>query len=136
MLEHQFGIMFVYVDAVNAVALTIAFLFIMITLYTMVLQRTRDIAILKSSGASDSFIIRQVVAESMLLTAGGTIVGIAMSFLGAYAIETYRPLLTVEISREFVVLGILVAIGGAFLSAVYPAWRATRVDMVEAIAWE
>ena len=57
-LMQNFGIMYTYVDAVNAVALVIAFLFIMITLYTMVLQRTREIAILKSMGASNGMILR------------------------------------------------------------------------------
>jgi len=59
MLHEKFGIMFLYVDAVNIVALVIAFLFIMITLYTMVLQRTHEIAILKSSGASGFFLLRR-----------------------------------------------------------------------------
>ncbi len=136
MLERQFGIMFVYVDAVNAIVLVIAFLFIMITLYTMVLQRTRDIAILKSSGASDAFIVRCVLAESALLTAAGTVAGIAMSFAAGRLIEAVRPLLTVRITWEFILTGVAAAALGAFLSAVYPAWRATRVDMVEALAWE
>ena len=85
MLMEKFGIMFVYVDAVNAIALVIAFLFIMVTLYTMVLQRTREIAILKSCGASDAFLLRQVLAESLLLTGAGLAAGVAMSFLAAWA---------------------------------------------------
>ena len=83
MLEHRFGILFHYVDAVNAIALVIAFLFIMVTLYTMVLQRTRDIGILRSCGASSAFIIRQVLAESALLTAAGVVVGVALSLAAA-----------------------------------------------------
>ena len=47
MLQQTFGVMFRYVDAVNVIALVIAFLFVMVTLYMMVLQRTREIAILK-----------------------------------------------------------------------------------------
>lgn len=136
MLENQFGIMLNYVDAVNAVAMVIAFLFVMITLYTMVLQRTRDIAILKSSGASGWFIVRQVLAESLLLTAAGTVVGIGLSFLAAPAIEAVRPLLTVVITWRWVALAAIVALVGALVSALYPAWRATRVDMVEALSWE
>ena len=55
-LENTYGIMFTYINIVNVIALVIAFLFIMITLYMMVIQRTRDIAILKSCGASNTFI--------------------------------------------------------------------------------
>jgi len=136
MLTRQFGIMFVYVDAVNAVAMVIAFLFIMITLYTMVLQRTREIAILKSSGASKAFIVRQVLAESMILTGVGTLAGIAMSFAAAAVIEARFPLLTVRITPHWVAVAIAVAVVGSLASAAYPAWRAARVDMVEALSWE
>jgi putative ABC transport system permease protein len=136
MLEHQFGIMFVFVDAVNAVAVTIAFLFIMTTLYTVVLQRRRDIAILKSSGASNGFILRQVLAESLLLTALGTMTGVVLSLTAGALIETFRPLLTVQWSWRWIGIACLVAATGAILSGLYPAWRATRVDMIKVLAWE
>ena len=136
MLEDEFGIMFVYVDVVNVVALVIAFLFIMITLYTTVLQRTRDIAILKSTGASKTFLIRQVLVESFLLTMGGCGIGIALSFAAGWAIEKSFPLLTVQISWDWIMTAILAAMVGAILSGSYPAWRATQVDMIEAMSWE
>jgi putative ABC transport system permease protein len=136
MLEEKFGILFVYVDAVNGIALVIAFLFVMNTLYTMVLERTREIAILKSCGASSAFILRQIVIESAILTAGGATLGVAMSFLAAWGIQTIRPLLTVEISWTWIALAAAAATGGAMLAALYPAWRATRVDMVEALSYE
>ncbi len=136
MLEKQFGIMFVYVDAVNIVALVIAFLFIMITLYTMVLQRTRDIAILKSSGASNAFLVRQVLAESLLLSLGGTLTGIGLSVPASWAIEHFWPLLTVQTSWRWIIAASIAAVIGAFVSGLYPAWRATRVDMVEAMSYE
>jgi putative ABC transport system permease protein len=136
MLVEKFGIMFRYVDAVNGVAMVIAFLFTMITLYTMVLQRTREIAILKSSGASNFFIVRQVLAESLMLTAAGTVAGILLSFAGAKLIETFAPLLTVTITPRWIFIAAAAAMGGAILSAVYPAYRATRVDMLQALTYE
>ena len=128
--------MFTYVDVVNVIALGIAFLFVMITLYTMVLQRTREIAILKSCGASGAFILRQVGGESAILTAFGTGVGIAMSFAAAAAIEHFRPLLTVRISWRWIGIAIAAAAAGSLIAALWPAWRATRVDMVEALSHE
>ncbi len=136
MLVSKWGIMFTYVDAVNIIALVIAFLFVMTTLYTMVLQRTREIAILKSCGASNGFIFRQVLGESWLLTGFGTILGIAMSFLAAWGIDNFKPLLTVKISPRWIVMAILAAVVGSFISALYPAWRATKIDMVEALMYE
>ena len=136
MLTRSFGIMFVYVNMVNVVALIIAFLFIMVILYTMVLQRTRDIAILKANGASNGFLIRQVVAESILLTAMGVGLGIALSFLSAWIIQAYRPLLTVVIEPERIGWAVAAAGVGALASSLYPAWRATRVDMAAALSLE
>jgi putative ABC transport system permease protein len=136
MLEHKFGVMFVYVDAVNVIALVIAFLFIMTTLYTMVLQRTREIAILKSCGATGAFILRQILAESMLLTAAGVAAGVALSFLTAWLIQRLAPLLTVTITWQWIAVAAGAAALGGIVSAIYPAWRATRVDMVEALTLE
>ena len=136
MLQEKFGIMYRYVDAVNAIALIIAFLFIMTTLYTIVLQQTREIAILKSFGASKGLILRQVLAESAILTAAGTVMGVAMSFVAAWLVEVFCPLLTVTITWHWVLIAVAAATVGAFLSGLYPAWRATRVDMVAALTLE
>jgi len=134
MLMTKFYLMFGYVDTVNAIALAIAFLFIMITLYTMVLQRNRDIAILKASGASNWYITRQVMIESALLTMGGTLLGIVLSFLAGWLIQTFKPLYTVEITPKWLLIALCAAAAGATLSSLYPAWRATRVDMAEVLA--
>jgi ABC-type lipoprotein release transport system permease subunit len=136
MLQHTFGVMFTYVDVVNAIVLLIAFLFVMVTLYMMVLQRTREIAILKSAGASGWFILRQVMGESGILTASGTALGVALSFLAAMLIEKLRPLLTVDITLKWIMVAAGAALAGAIVAAIYPAWRATRVDMIEALSLE
>lgn len=136
MLVEKWGIMFTYMDIVNAIALVIAFLFIMITLYTMVLQRTREIAILKSFGASNAFILRQVLAESLMLTGFGTVMGIALSFGAAWLIQTIKPLLTVTITWQWIAVAIAAAAAGAVVSGLYPAWRAMRVNVVEALTME
>ena len=136
MLVEKFGILFVYVDMVNVIALVIAFLFIMVTLYTMVLQRTREIAILRSCGATGLFILRQVLAESVLLTGLGTAIGIGLSFPAAWAIRAARPLLTVAITWQWIALAIAAAAAGALLSGLWPAWRAVKIDVVEALTLE
>ena len=135
-LEAKFQMMFVYVDMVNLIAMGIAFLFIMVMLYAMVLERTRDIAILKANGASNMFLLSQVVGESVIMTGMGTAGGIALSFLAAWLIGVFDPLLTVDITAQWILTAIVIAAIGAVLSAIYPAWRATRVDMVEALTLE
>ena len=118
---------------VNAVALVITFLFIMITLYTMVLQRTREIAILKSMGAGGAFLLRQVLAESLLLTAAGTALGLGMSLATSWSIEKIRPDLTVSITAGWVGIALIAAAVGGTLAGLYPAWQAIRIDVAESL---
>ena len=134
MLQAKFDILFGIINVINAVALSITFLFIMITLHTMVLQRNRDIAILKASGASNWCITRQVMVEAALLTLGGMVLGVGLSFVAGWIIHTLMPLYTVEITWQWIAIAFGAASAGATLSSIYPAWRATRVDMAEVLA--
>ena len=136
MLESRFGIMYVYVDAVNAVTLVVAFLFILVTLYTMVIQRTREIAILRSMGAARLYILREVLAESLILTFLGAAAGVGLSFAAAGIIQAAEPLLTVAITWGWIVTAAVVALVGGTAAAVYPGWCAIRVDVVEALNFE
>ena len=135
MLQQKLGIMYVYVDAVNAIALVISFLFIMVTLYTMVLQRTREIAILRSLGASRWYVLRGVLAEAMLLAGAGAGAGIALSFPSGWLIQTFS-LYAVTITLPWVGIALAAAAAGALLAGLYPAWRATKVDVVQALTLE
>jgi len=136
MLTERFSVMFMYVDTVNSVTLIVAFLFIATALYTTVLQHRRQIAILMSCGASKRFILAQVVSESAMLTCAGAAGGIAGAFVAADLIQKVKPLLTVRITPQWVLIALAACAIGAVLSALYPAWQATRVDMVESLTWE
>jgi putative ABC transport system permease protein len=134
-LQRKLGIMYLYVDIVNAVSLAISFLFIMVTLYTMVLQRTREIAILRSLGASRAKVMRGVLAEALLLTAAGTAAGVAAAFLAGWLIQSLT-LYSVTITAPWIGVAVAAAAAGAILAGLYPAWRASKVDVVEALTFE
>ncbi len=135
MLNDQFGIMFVYVDAANTITLIVAFLFVLVTLHTTVIQRTREIAILRSMGATRGFVLRQVTCESLILTACGAAAGIAVSFPAGALVESLT-FLTVTITGGWVVTAGAVALVGGTAAALYPAWCAIRLDVSEAINME
>lgn len=135
-LQEKFSIMLTYVDMVNIIALIIAFLFVMNTLYTMVLERRREIAILRSCGASGWFILRQVLGEAMILAGAGAVIGIAMSFGASALIGHFKPLLTPELSVHWMIVAAGAAALGAIVSSLYPAWRATRINMAEVLIYE
>ena len=66
----------------------------------------------------------------------GAAFGILLSFPASWLITVFKPLYTVQISLQWVAIAVAAALAGSLLSALYPAWRTTRVDMVEALAFE
>ncbi|MCD4699265.1 MAG: ABC transporter permease [Phycisphaerae bacterium] len=136
MLESRFGIIYPFVDTVNAITLIVAFLFILVTLLTMVIQRRREIAILRSMGATRRFILKEILAESLILTVLGAASGIALSPAAGAAIEAARPLLTVQITARWMLIAAAAAVLGGSLAAIYPAWRAMNVDVAETMSLE
>ena len=133
MLLSRFGLLYLYVDAVNAVTLIVAFLFVLVVLYITVIQRTREIALLRSMGATRGFVLRQVVCESLILTLCGAAGGVLLAFPAGAGIEALKPFLTVTITPRWILLAGGVALAGGLAAALYPAWRAANVDITEAL---
>jgi len=121
-------------DVVCGISVVVSFLFILLTVYTMVLERTKEIAILRSLGAGSGFICRQVITESLLISIAGIIAGIALSYGGKIFIETTWPLLTVEIKAQWLGLAVVVGLAGGLVSSQIPAWLAVRTDPLAALS--
>lgn len=124
-----------FANYVTIVALSISFLVILLTMYTVVVERTRDIGILKSLGATRLFIGRAVITESLILCVMGVAVGVGLSFFAAWLIPTLS-LLNVSISIEWVAIAGLVGLAGGVLGAFYPAAVAAGKDPVVALTYE
>ncbi|KPJ49442.1 MAG: hypothetical protein AMJ38_03330 [Dehalococcoidia bacterium DG_22] len=125
-----------FITAVISVALAITFLVVLLAMYTAVVERTREIGILKAMGATRWFIIREVLAESVAICVAGVVAGAALSVGVKAAIEWGFPLLTVELRPHWLVVAALLGIVGGALGALYPASVAVRRDPVEALSYE
>jgi putative ABC transport system permease protein len=125
-----------FIGAITATTLVVSLLVVSLAMYMTILQRTRDIGILKSLGASQWLIMRDVILESLLLTGLGVIAGYVLSLAAASAIRFAYPLLTVEIDLDWVVRAGALGLVGGLLGALYPAWFAARQDPVRALRWE
>jgi putative ABC transport system permease protein len=122
-------------EVVTGIAVIIGFLVIFQSMYTAVLERTREIGILKSMGASKGTIVGVVLRECGVLALAGVIVGIA----GVFVLQVImRHVFTVEfeITSDWVVRGAVIAFVGSLCGALYPAWMAARKDPIEALAYE
>jgi len=125
-----------FINTMIAIAVAIGFLVIFLSMYTTIIERTREIGVLKSLGASKLYIVRIVLSETTLLCIAGVAAGIGLSYLMRIIFIRIFPTLTILISADWILRAALIAIVGGLLGASYPAWMASRKDPVEALAYE
>jgi putative ABC transport system permease protein len=102
-----------------------------------VLQRTREIGILKSLGASRGYVLQLIVAEAFVMGLCGTVGGILLSFVARWVILTLVPAsLQQAIAYNWWPRAALIALFASLLGALYPGFRAARQDPIEALAYE
>jgi putative ABC transport system permease protein len=125
-----------FIHAMIALAVSIGLLVIFLTMYTTVIERTRDIGVLKSIGGTRSFIIRALLTESAALCIVGIGAGIGLSYAVRAAFLAGFPTLSIEITVPWILRAGAIALAGAVLGASYPAWIASRKDAVEALSYD
>ncbi len=125
-----------FIGVVIGVSVIIGFLVIFQAIYTAVMERTREIGILKSLGASKLYIVNVVLRETLLLAVAGIIVGVVVSLLARVGIQQRWPLVHIDRSNEWILRAALIAIVGATAGAIYPAYKAAQKDPIDALAYE
>ena len=125
-----------FITAMIAIAVAIGFLVIFLSMYTAITERTREIGILKSLGASKGYIIAIILREATLLAAVGILTGYGGSMIARKAILATFPTLSVELTWDWRFYAASLALLGSLLGAFYPALRAAQLDPVDALAYE
>jgi putative ABC transport system permease protein len=126
-----------FIAVIVGIGVVIGFAVVCLSMYMAVLQRTREIGILKSLGGSKGFIIRIIWAEALLLGLGGTAFGIILSYGARLAIEALQPAsFQVEIVYAWWPRALAITLAGATLGALYPGLSAASHDPIEALAYE
>jgi len=123
-------------DVVITIAVIVGFLVIFQTMYTAVLERTREIGILKALGGSPWFILDCLLRETVLLALVGSVLGIAMTYGARWLIKVFAPMMVTVIVPDWWPIATAISIVGALAGALYPGLRAARHDVVEALAYE
>ena len=127
----------IFIAVITGMTVMVGFLVVFLSMYTAVVERTREIGILKALGAKPFTIIDLLIREAVVLAMLGWIIGIALAFLAKLVImHTIPASLTVIDVPEWWPKAALIALSGAILGALYPGLRAARQDAIEALSYE
>lgn len=126
-----------FIGVVITLAVVVGFLVVFLSMYTAVLERTREIGILKSLGATPGYILGILLRETAVLAAGGALLGIVLTFGTRWLVNTFAgPSLTQTIVVDWWPITTVIAMVGSFLGTLYPGWKAIRQDALEALQYE
>jgi putative ABC transport system permease protein len=125
-----------FTSAVVLVSMLISFMVILLAMYTTIFERTREIGILKSLGASRAFVVAMVLRESVIICILGVILGTGISEVIRKAVTSAFPTLQVEMRLGQIAYCSLLGIIAGLLGATYPAYKAAKMDPVKALSYE
>jgi putative ABC transport system permease protein len=126
-----------FIWVVIGLGVLVGFLVVFLSMYTAVLERTREIGVLKALGASPRYILNILLRETVLLAIAGSVVGILLTYVTRFAIHTFTPGTLIQaIVPEWWPIAAGIALAGAILGAFYPGLKAARQDAIEALAYE
>jgi putative ABC transport system permease protein len=123
-------------DVVIGISTVIGFLVIFQSMYTAVMERTREIGILKSMGAGKFSIVSVVLRETTLLTIAGILFGLVFAYALRNGLHARFPTLSFELTLAWDIKAVVIAILGSIFGAIYPALKAARKDPIDALSYE
>lgn len=121
---------------VVVVSMLISFMVILLAMYTTIFERTREIGILKSLGASKTFVVTMVLRESVVICALGVLLGTFVSQIIRKIINFSFPTLQVEMDLPQIGVACMLGLIAGVLGALYPAYKAAQMDPVKALTYE
>ena len=127
----------IFMGVVVGLAVLFGFLVVFLAMHSAVLERTREIGILKAVGASPTYIFRILALETAVLAVLGTVAGILFSFGTRALIQIFIPASMVQaIVPEWWPIAGAVTLAAALLGVAYPAWKAVRQDTLESLSYD
>lgn len=113
----------------------VSIIFVLLSMYTTITERRKEIGILKSLGASRLFIIRTIEGEAAIIGVLGVVLGFLVAAAASVVIGRGFSL-AFEFSAGWAITAIAIALFGSLIGALYPAWRASTIDPVEVMVNE
>jgi putative ABC transport system permease protein len=134
---NSIGPLKIFIKVITVMWVAVGFLVVFLSMYTAVVERTREIGILKALGAKPMTIVDLLMREAILLSLVGWIIGIGLALVAKQMIVAIAPAsLNVINVPDFWPWAALIALTGAVFGAIYPGVKAARHDAIEALSYE
>ncbi len=133
LLKNILNVMTLMLAGIASISLLVGGIGIMNIMLVSVTERTREIGIRKAVGARTSDIMIQFIIEAVMLSALGGLVGIALGVGTALILNNWLP---AQITAWSVAMAFFFSAGVGVFFGVYPAWKAARLDPIEALRYE
>lgn len=121
-----------FFGGINAVAILVAVVVVLVVMFMAVSERTREIGTLRAIGAGKRTILGLIIQESFALSLLGGVLGVPLGYLMNAVM--YKGVIVIEAAE--IPQSIVVAVVAGIVGGIYPAWRATRVSPLEALRYE
>lgn len=122
---------------ISSIAAVVGGLGVMNTMIMSVLERRREIGIMKAVGATNKYVLTQILIESVMISLIGGSIGVAVGGLGSYSLRFLSAgLATAKVTVNLVFGGLFFAMFLGLVGGLYPAWKASKLDPIEAIRYE
>jgi putative ABC transport system permease protein len=125
-----------FTKVIIGLAVVIGFLVVFQSMYAVVLERTREIGILKALGASPAYILGILLRETILLSIVGVIAGILMTYGTRQLLRVFVPSMPTEVVYIWWPIAGGIALVGSLIGAIYPGLKAARQDAIEALSYD
>lgn len=139
-LVETFNRISTFTTAIGGISLVVAGVSIFNVMMMSVTERTKEIGVIRSIGAMQKEVLLMFLYESLILGLAGSVIGGLMSFFGGYLAVSVMledtSYLFVPSSLVYILYGMGFGIGTSILSGLYPAWKASHVNPIEALRHE
>lgn len=129
--DRLFGTIFIIATVVPGIALVVGGIVIMNIMLVSVTERTKEIGIRKALGARRNDILKQFLVEAVVLSAIGGAVGVALAWLLGRIVTAV--LIPTYLSTGAIILAVTISGGIGILAGLFPAWKASKLDPIEAL---